>query len=111
MASGDGNADCASHKGPGRGNFIFFLARLDSSALGGERQHSGRGGELGGGGCTERRRGLGREKHTCRTWDDIAAAEENCEHSLVKPGRNRWRIVSTVSLNRDEGMGTEDTGS
>jgi hypothetical protein len=32
------------------------------------------------------------------------------EHRLVKPGRNRWRIVSTVSLNRDDGMGTEDTG-
>jgi len=42
--------------------------------------------------------------------DDIAAAEENCEHHLVKPGRNRWRIVSTVLLNRDAGMGTEDTG-
>ena len=24
MASGDGNAECASHKGPGRGNFILF---------------------------------------------------------------------------------------
>jgi len=29
--------------------------------------------------------------------DDIAAAEENCEHRFVNPGRNRWRIVSTVS--------------
>jgi len=44
----------------------FFSPPLDSSALGGERQHSGRGGELGGGGCTrntdvdlEERSGLG----------------------------------------------------
>jgi len=33
--------------------------------------------------------------------EDIVAVKENCEHRLVKPGRNRWRIVSTVSLNRD----------
>jgi len=42
--------------------------------------------------------------------DNIAAAEENCEHRLVKPGRNRWRIVSNVSLNRDEMAGAENTG-
>ena len=47
--------------------------------------------------------------------DDIAGAEENCEHRLVKPGRGfglgGHRIVSTVSLNRDEDLDLEDTGS
>ena len=42
------------------------------------------------------------------------ATVEDREHSLVKPGRRyghgRHGIVSTVSLNRDEDMGTEDTG-
>jgi len=37
------------------GKFHSFSPPLDSSALGGERQHSGCGGELGGGGCTTRR--------------------------------------------------------
>jgi hypothetical protein len=70
---------------------------------------------------------------------DIAAAEENCEHRLVKPGQRyghgghrivsnvsfnrdkmaeaedtgwmpQWRIVSTISLNRDEDLDSEDTG-
>jgi hypothetical protein len=54
--SGDGNAECALHKGPGRGNFIFFSPPLDSSPLEAGRQHSGRGGELGGGGRTRRKR-------------------------------------------------------
>ena len=39
---------------------------------------------------------------------------EDREHSLVEPGRRyghgRHGIVGTVSLNWDEGMGTEDTG-
>ena len=43
------------------------------------------------------------------------AAAEDREHRLVKPGRLYRRggheIVSTVLLNQDEGMGTEDTGS
>jgi hypothetical protein len=52
----------------------------------------------------------GRVSTVSLDWDDIAAAEENCEHRLVKPGRNRWRIVGTVSLNCDEGMGTENMG-
>jgi hypothetical protein len=38
------------------------------------------------------------------------AAEENCEHSFVKPGQNRWMIAITVSLNQNEGICTEDTG-
>jgi hypothetical protein len=46
--------------------------------------------------------------------DDIAAAEENCEHRLLKPGRRYGHgghgIVSTVSLNRDDIAGAEDTG-
>jgi len=37
------------------GKFHLFSPPLDSSALGGERQHSERGGELGGWGCTRRR--------------------------------------------------------
>jgi hypothetical protein len=69
--------------------------------------------------------------------DDIAAAEEHCEHRLLKPGRDGWsggygvdaaveyrehrlvkpgrgfqlggrRIVSTVSLNRAEDMSVEE---
>jgi hypothetical protein len=46
--------------------------------------------------------------------DDIAAAEENSEHRLVKPGRRYGHgghgIVSTVSLNRDDIAGAEDMG-
>ncbi|KAF8252877.1 hypothetical protein K440DRAFT_626993 [Wilcoxina mikolae CBS 423.85] len=39
----------------------------------------------------------------------IDAAEEDCEHRLVKPGR--WSGgVSTVSLNRDDTDGVEGTG-
>jgi hypothetical protein len=44
----------------------------------------------------------------------VDAAVEDREHRLVEPGRGfglgGHRILSTVSLNRDEGMGTEDTG-
>ena len=43
------------------------------------------------------------------------AAAEDREHRLVKPGQlygcGGHEIVGTVSLNRNEGMGTEDTGS
>jgi len=53
-ASGDWNAECASHQGPGKGNLIFFPTPLPRSAHRGERQLSGQGGELGGGGCTWR---------------------------------------------------------
>ena len=42
-------------KGQGR-EISFFSPPLDSSALGGERQHSGRRGEFVGGGCTRRRK-------------------------------------------------------
>ena len=42
------------------------------------------------------------------------AAAEDREHCQVKPvrlyGRGGHEIVSSVSLNRDEGMGMEDTG-
>jgi len=41
-------------KGKG-GKNSFFSPPLDSSTRGGERQHSGCGGELGGDGCTRRR--------------------------------------------------------
>jgi len=64
MASGDGNAECASHKGPGRGNFISFSPPPARSAHRGQRQHSGHGGELGGGGCTWRS-----EVDSEETWD------------------------------------------
>ena len=42
----------------------------------------------------------------------VHAAAEDREHRLVKPGRGfglgEHRILSTVSLNRDEGMSAED---
>ncbi|KAF8538991.1 hypothetical protein BDD12DRAFT_883612 [Trichophaea hybrida] len=38
-----------------------------------------------------------------------SAAEVEGEHRLVKPGRNRRRIMSTVSLNRDDRAGAEGT--
>ena len=50
-------------KGQG-GEISFFSPLLDSSTLGGERQHSGRGGELGGGGWTRRREVDSEERST-----------------------------------------------
>ena len=45
----------------------------------------------------------------------VDAAVEDREHRLVKPGRRYGHgghgIASTVSLNRDEDLDSEDTGS
>jgi len=56
----------------------------------------------------------GRGSNISLNRDNIAAAEDNCEHRLVKPGRRygygeHW-IVSTISLNRDGMAGAQNTG-
>jgi hypothetical protein len=73
MASRDGNAECASHKEPGRGNFIlvhhdWIVAHLEERGSAHDTEVNLEAGDaLGGAKWTWRRRGLGGEKHTRRT--------------------------------------------
>jgi len=119
------------------GKFHLFSPPLDSSALEGERRHLGCGGELGAGGCTRRREvdleersglggdmnaGVGSTLGRCvneahLTWvhlEDMTARSTpggSGGHADLTGTEDKAGRVSTVSLIRDEGLGTEDTGS